>query len=149
MTLLLAALALVPPAAASDDGPTPIRDFEGLIAALTGGEEVRAVIRYGQCLIQSAPGPDVIAGMPLSVFEVFPKLSIGNPVGFVSTSHSRRMVHPRYGQVVQDTRLNVFEDGRAEVSTRYLDPRKHKVLTDETFGCAFAEQGGITLFGDG
>ena len=107
---------------------------------------MRAIIHYGQCLLDSEPGPGVVGGMAFDVFEWFPKASIGNPVGFVSTSETRLILHPDYGHVLNYARLKVYEDGRAELTARYLDPKNHKVRMHEVFGCSVGPSGGVTLF---
>lgn len=123
----------------------PISDYSGLSRALERGATVRAVIHYGQCLLDGAPGPGVIGGMTFDVFEMFPKASIGNRVGFVSTSETRLILHPSYGHVLNYARLKVYEDGRAELTARYLDSRNHKVRMHEVFGCSLGEHGGVHL----
>ena len=126
--------------------PTPLHDYTALMSAIEAGEPVRAVIRYGQCLLDSEPGPGAIGGMVLDTFEVFPKGSIGNPVGFLSASQTRLTHHPAYGQVFHYLGLKVHEDARVEVTARYLEPRKHKVVMEQVFGCALTPHGGLALF---
>ncbi|HHO50217.1 MAG TPA: hypothetical protein ENK18_04920 [Deltaproteobacteria bacterium] len=128
--------------------PVPLTDYPALIAALEAGSPARAVIRYGQCLHDSEPGPGVIQGLPLDSFEIFPKGAIGNPVGFVSTSQTQLIHHPTHGHVHSLTRVKIHEDARVEIMIRYLEPRKLKVVAEEVFGCSLTPSGGLSLSAD-
>lgn len=128
--------------------PTPIPDHAALSEALASGARVRAVIRYGQCLHHSEPGPDVIRGLELSDFEAFSRGAIGNPAGFISASQQRLSLHPEHGPAHELTRLKVYDDARVELTIRYLEPRRLRLVEEEVFGCSLTPSGGLSLFAD-
>lgn len=138
---------LIPSALAA---PASLDTYTDLVAALEGGERVRAILHYGQCLLPSEdgprPAPDATGGMEFTVFEAFAKGAVRNPAAFVSTSETRLISHPSYGTVLNYGRLKVYEDGRAEVLARYLDPKSFKVRMDETLDCTLGE--GVRLYVD-
>ncbi|MBX2798612.1 MAG: hypothetical protein KTR31_13105 [Myxococcales bacterium] len=138
-SLLLASLSL-----AGDDASAPL-SFSEAVSQLSSGASLRAVIRYGQCLRNSEPGPQVTAGVPLQRFEYAPKGALGNPSGFLAASHTQWVLHPRHGYALEQIRLLVYEDLRVEVSKRLLEPRKVRVLGEEIYGCSLGPNGGLTL----
>ncbi len=111
--------------------------FPELLAALESGRSVRAVIHYGRCRLvtdgKETKAPDAIGGMDLRTFEYFAAGSAGNAKAFIAASESVLISHPRFGVVRNSVKVRVFEDGAAEITARYLDPKSFKTVMDETF----------------
>lgn len=134
-------------------GSGPVADYASLLSALERGAQVRAVLHYRNCTLpddgQPVPGPDATGGMTLDVFEAFAAGSVGNPTAFLSSSNTRLILHPHYGQVLNYVKLRVSEDGATLVTARYLDPRRYKVRMEEVFSCRLStssQEGGVELF---
>lgn len=146
-------LSLSQPLVASD--PDQITTFQGLMSALESGREVRTVIYYAKCamLVDSVEtaSPDAIGGMKLDTYEYFAPGSIGNPVGFLTASETKLISHPSRGHVYNYVKLRIFENGRVEITARYLSVSSMDVVMDEKFHCTIDSgdgAGGVKLFTD-
>jgi hypothetical protein len=122
--------------------------YAELVAALEAGEQVHAVVRYGQCLLDHQAGPDVVAGFDFDGFEEYPKASVGNPVGFVVTTRTRWAQDSEVGHVRSFVRLKVYEDERVELVLEEFG-KKDKLLTMRELGCGLGESSGLTLYSAG
>ena len=139
-------VALVGAAAVASE---PLPTFEAIADALEAGAPVRAVVQLGTCLRAGEGGPDAVLGFAVDRFELVRKGAIGNPNGFLVVTHSVHAPHAgARGYAVVLTRLKLTDDGRAEVIVAEIDPKTHKRLTEDVYGCAVAVGTGVTLFGD-
>lgn len=141
------------PAAGTVPGPERLTTFEAFLGALESGRTVRAVIHYARCRLvidgKDEQAPDAVGGLDFRTFEYFARGSVRNPKGFVSTSETVLISHPRYGHVQNYVKIRISEDHAVEITARYLDPATHKVIMDETFFTVIDDGrngGGVTLF---
>jgi len=135
--------------------PEPLRTFDAFLRALESGRTVRAVIHYARCRLvidgKDEKAPDAVGGMDFRTFEYFAAGSVGNPRGFVSTSETVLISHPRYGYVQNYVKVRVYEDHTVEITARYLDPKTLKIVMDETFYGSIDDGrngGGVALFAE-
>jgi hypothetical protein len=152
MKCLLLFLSLAACAAPLPAQPAQLRSFDELVAALTAGESVRAVIRYGKCLLVSdrdtLESPDATGGMELTAWELFAKEAVRNPLAFISAS-ATVLIGGKKDHVYNYAKLKLYQDGRAEITARYLEPPTLKVKMDETFYTtinAGADSGAVYLY---
>lgn len=131
---------------------SPIYSFERLMEVLEAGGQVRAVFRYARCRLvmdgDTTQAPDAVGGMELSNFEYFAPKSVGNDMAFVSSSQTA-LIARRKGHVYNYVKLKIYQDGRAEITARYLEPPKMKVRMDELFLGRLDDglnKGGVSLF---
>ena len=135
--------------------PEPLRTFDAFLRALEAGRTVRAVIHYARCRLvidgKDEKAPDAVGGMDFRTFEYFAAGSVRNPRGFVSTSETVLISHPRYGYVQNYVKVRVYEDHTVEITARYLDPKTLKIVMDETFYGSIDDGrngGGVALFAE-
>lgn len=144
MRLLLLAVLLSFGAAAAK----PLKSFDKLFTALTTGQDVRAVIHYGETTLvvdgKEEEAPDAIGGMDLWPYEYFPKGMVRNDHAYVSCSESSLIYHPSYGHVYNYVKLRVYADQSVQIMAQYLDPKSFEVKMDETFKGKIGE--GIYLY---
>lgn len=143
-----ALVALVLPVAAAAAPAEAVYAFEPFLSALTEGQRARIVVRFEQCLRDSEPGPDAVIGFEVTAFEAVAKGAVGNPAGFVAASSERWIADPARGALVSTTWVKVYDDLRADVVVRTLDPKTRKPLEVSTYGCAVGANSGVTLFVD-
>ena len=132
--------------------PVQLKSFDELVSALKAGESVRAVIRYGKCLLISdndtLAAPDATGGMAIAAWELFAKGAVRNPLAFLSASETV-LIGGKKSHVYNYAKLKLYEDGRAEITARYLEPPKLKVKMDETFYTTIntgADSGAVYLY---
>jgi len=138
----------------TEAGPVQITGFDRLLEVITAGGRVRAVFRYAKCRLvmesDTTDAPDAIGGMELGTFEYFAPQAVGNPQAFVSASQTS-LIARRKGHVYNYVKLRLRQDGRAEITARYLEPPKLKVVMDELFLGELNDglnQGGVYLYHD-
>lgn len=129
-----------------------IGSFDQLMEVLEGGGQVRAVFHYARCRMvvdgDTTRAPEAVGGMELSSFEYFAPKSVGNESAFVSSSQTALIARGK-GHVYNYVKLRLYQDGRAEITARYLEPPKMKVRMDEKFLGRLDDglnQGGVSLF---
>jgi hypothetical protein len=153
--LMIAALSagLALPSVGAAAGPERLTTFEAFLGALESGRTVRAVIHYARCRLvvdgKDERAPDAVGGLDFRTFEYFARGSVRNPKGFVSTSETVLISHPRYGHVQNYVKIRIYEDHAVEITARYLDPATLKVVMDETFFTVIDDGrngGGVSLF---
>ncbi len=121
-----------------------LTDFNSLMSALESGNQVRVVIHYGSCKLISDNReqdhvPDAVGGMMLDTFEYFAPGSIGNRHGFVTSSHTQLIQHPRWGMIYNYAKVRVESDGSVQIVARYLKPGDLTVVMDECFYTTMAD----------
>jgi hypothetical protein len=132
-----------------------LKDFNGLMTALEGGETVRVIIDYGRCSLiidgKPADAPKAIGGMSVDVFEYFAQMAIGNPMAFVVFSEVSLINHPKRGFVQNYVKFKVKEDNSVDVTAQYLKPNSLEIVMDETFTSVIADgknHGAVSFFAD-
>ncbi len=137
---------------AASAGTEQITSFDGLMETLKSGGRVRAVFQYAHCRLvigrDTTEAPEAVGGMDLATFEYFAPKSFGNAQAFVSASQTS-LIARRGKHVYNYVKLKLFQDGRAEITARYLEPPKMKIKMDETFIGQLNDgqnQGGVYLF---
>ena len=132
--------------------PHQLKTFDQLLTALKTGHQVRAVFHYARCRLildkDTVQAPEAIGGMDLWPFEYFAPQAVGNPRAFLSASQTW-LISRRKGYVYNYVKLRLYEDGAAEITARYLQPPKMKVVMDETFLGRLNDgenEGGIFLY---
>jgi hypothetical protein len=140
--------------------PRQITGFDTLMKALFSGENVRVIIRYAQCN-RSEKGEagdrsrDVVAGMAIGTFEYFAEGVIPGSPAFVTFSESKLILNPiGKGHVFNYGKVRVMAGNAVTVTAQYLDPKRYKVLMDQTYKGTINDglnNGGIYFFrsGDG
>ncbi|MCX6137866.1 MAG: hypothetical protein NTV54_10265 [Ignavibacteriales bacterium] len=133
--------------------PKQLKNFDELMASLKSGHSVRTVIYYAKCTLiadsQEVKAPDAIGGMELRTYEYFAPGVVRNPKGYLTTSETVLISHPRYGYVQNYVKMKIFDDDRAEIVARYLKPGTLEIVMDEMFKGTInngKDDGGIFLF---
>jgi hypothetical protein len=153
--LTIAVLSVWVPLLASTAAPAPERltTFEAFLGALESGRTVRVVIHYARCRLvvdgKDEQAPDAVGGMDFRTFEYFAAGSVRNSKGFVSTSETVLISHPRYGHVQNYIKIRIYEDHAVEITARYLEPGTLKPVMDETFFTVIDDGrngGGVALY---
>jgi hypothetical protein len=142
LSVLLAVAVLA--AAPASARPKPLRSAADVLAALKAGSEVRCVFRYKDMKLFDDAGkeetaPDATGGMSLDAWEYFASGVVGNPVGYVASSQTHLIRHPRYGYVLSYVKVSVYDDGKVKIVAQYLEPATHEVKMDETFTTEVAD----------
>ncbi len=124
--------------------PKPLRTAAEIMAALSSGRQVRAVLHYKDMALVDEKGapqksPDAVGGMDLATFEYFAAGAVGNKEGYLVASHTQLIRHPRYGYVLNYVKLSVYDSGTVKVLAQYLSPTTYEVRMDETFTTTVAD----------
>ena len=137
--MLAAAVALVLVAAGRAEAqPKPLKTAAEILAALSSGGQVRAVLHYKDMALVDEKGeaqksPDAIGGMDLGTYEYFAAGAVGNKEGYIAAAHTQLIRHPRYGYVLNYVKLSVYDSGTVKIVAQYLSPTTYEVKMDETF----------------
>jgi hypothetical protein len=115
-----------------------------IMAALSSGRQVRAVLHYKDMALVDEKGepqksPDAVGGMDLATFEYFAAGAVGNKEGYFVASHTQLIRHPRYGYVLNYVKLSVYDSGTVKIVAQYLSPTTYEVKMDETFTTTVAD----------
>lgn len=124
--------------------PKPLRTAAEILAALSSGRQVRAVLHYKDMALVDEKGepqksPDAVGGMDLATFEYFAAGAVGNKEGYFVASHTQLIRHPRYGYVLNYVKLSVYNSGAVKIVAQYLSPTTYEVKMDETFTTTVAD----------
>lgn len=116
---------------------TQLKNFNELMDALKSGEDVRAVIHYGETKLiiddVEEVAPNAIGGMGLHTWEYFAVGVVRNDKAYVTASELVLIGHPFYGYVYNYAKLRIYEDNSVQIIARYLEPNTFEVKMDETF----------------
>ena len=135
--------------------PARIKNFNELIASLSTGERVRAVIHYAKCRFSTegskqSPAPDAITGMDIDTFEYFAPGAAHNLKAFLVFSQMKMIQNPKgKGFVYNYGKVRINEDDSVTVLAKYVNPKNFKVVMDESFSGILNNGnngGGIDLF---
>ncbi|HRF60727.1 MAG TPA: VirK family protein [Fimbriimonadaceae bacterium] len=111
--------------------------FPAMMDALKQGKVVHLVVEYAKCKLkvdgEEVKAPDAIGGMKLETWEYFAKGVIRNDRAYVASSETVLIAHPRHGHVFNYVRVRLYEDGKVEITARYLKTGTYEVVMDETF----------------
>ena len=140
MTMALACLV----AGRAEAQPKPLKTAAEILAALSSGRQVRAVLHYKDMALVDEKGepqtsPDAVGGMDLATFEYFAPGAVGNKEGYFVASHTQLIRHPRYGYVLNYVKLSVYDSGAVKIIAQYLSPTTYEVRMDETFTTTVAD----------
>ena len=124
--------------------PKPLKSAAEIMAALSSGRQVRAVLHYRDMALVDEKGapqksPDAVGGMDLATFEYFAAGAVGNKEGYLVASHTQLIRHPRYGYVLNYVKLSVYDSGTVKIVAQYLSPTTYEVKMDETFTTTVAD----------
>ena len=124
--------------------PKPLKTAAEILAALSSGRQVRAVLHYKDMALVDEKGepqksPDAVGGMDLATFEYFAAGAVGNKEGYFVASHTQLIRHPRYGYVLNYVKLSVYDSGAVKIVAQYLSPTTYDVKMDETFTTTVAD----------
>ena len=124
--------------------PKPLKTAAEILAALSSGRQVRAVLHYKDMALVDEKGepqksPDAVGGMDLATFEYFAAGAVGNKEGYFVASHTQLIRHPRYGYVLNYVKLSVYDSGAVKIVAQYLSPTTYEVKMDETFTTTVAD----------
>jgi hypothetical protein len=127
--------------------------FNDILTSLQQGKKLRVVIQYGNCQLKvdgvETKSPAAIGGMTIDAFEYFPANLFGNANAFIAFSETILISHRKYGYVYNYVKLKMLDNNKVEVTARYLQPKKLKVVMDETFYCELNDaknNGGISVY---
>ncbi len=115
-----------------------LKNYGEVFKALTAGETVKMIVHYKQCQLISdneivKKVPDAIGGMVLNSFEYFAPMSIRNKHGYISSSKTVLINHPRYGFVMNYAKVRIFDNDKIRIIAQYVDPKTYKIEMDESF----------------
>jgi hypothetical protein len=118
--------------------PVQLKNFKDVFAALKAGETVKGVFHYKMCKLISdneevEKVPDAIGGFTILSFEYFAPGSIRNKQGFISTSKTVLINHPRYGFVKNYAKIRIFDDNKIRIIAQYITPNTYEIKMDESF----------------
>ena len=124
--------------------PKPLKTSGEILAALSSGRQVRAVLHYKDMSLVDEKGqpqasPDAVGGMDLGTYEYFAAGAVGNKEGYIAASHTQLIRHPRYGYVLNYVKLSVYDGGTVKIVAQYLSPTTYDVRMDETFTTTIAD----------
>jgi len=146
--LLIAAAAW--PAAAQ---PKPLGSAAEILSALKAGGQVRVVLHFkGMRLVnekgQPEEAPDAFSAMILEPYEYFAAGAIGNPVGYLASSHAQLIRHARYGYIYDYVKVSVYDNNQVKILVQYLSPTTFELKMEETFttDIATGQTGGKAAF---
>ena len=112
-----------------------IYTFAELKETLFQGEEVRAVIHYGDCKMiidgKEHPAPKSVGGLPIDIFEYFERGSVRNKKAYLVFSGGSYI--NLKGFKFNYAKFKIYEDNRVEVTAQYAKPVTFRVVMDETF----------------
>lgn len=127
-SLLLAGTALA--------APKRLTSYADLVQALESGGSVRVVADYAKTKLivdgKEEKAPAAVGGAALDTWERFEKGLLG-PRGWISTSHTVLISHPRYQHVYNYVKFRFYDDGTVDVTARYLTVDKFEIVMDEKF----------------
>lgn len=114
-----------------------ICSFNDFLNSLLNGEQIRVVVDYSRCLLESDgeisdQGPQAWGGMNVEVFEYFAPGLLGNEFGFVAFSHNSFI---QLGQdfIYDYVKFRIFSNDSCEISVIYLNPGNLEILMEEKF----------------
>lgn len=115
-----------------------LTSFKEIFSALKSGETVKMVVHYKLCKLISdnevvKKVPDAIGGMELNSFEYFAPMSIRNKHGYISSSKTVLINHPRYGFVKNYAKVRIFDNNKIRIIAQYIDPKTFEIKMDESF----------------
>lgn len=133
------------------ESPRLLNSYAELLATLSKGYNVRAIINLNKCTSTngSQNANDAIAGMNFTNFNKY-QIPVGNQQkNIIATSITLLVQHPILGEVDNYVRLRVFEDNSVEVYSEYLDPKSFTELGSATATCELSDdknQRSISLY---
>ncbi len=135
--------------------PVKLKNFDELMNALNGGENVRVIVHYGKCTLISdneieTKVPDAIGGLTIDTYEYFAKKAVrNNEKAFVVFSENKFIQYPKGdGFVYNYAKFKVEDDGKVKITVMYINPLTHKEEMNENFFTAISEDStsGISFY---
>jgi len=112
-----------------------ITSFEELMETLRAGKNVNIVAEYGKCKLISGneekTAPDAIGGMPISVWEYFAPMSIGNPQAFVVFSQTKLINYGGY--IYNYAKFKISDDNSVKITAQYANSETFEIEMNENF----------------
>jgi hypothetical protein len=141
LATVLLALCVARPLAAQ---PRALRSAAEILAALKDGGQVRVVMHFHEMKLVNQKGeeeksPDTFSGMTLEPYEYFAAGSIGNPVGYLASSHAQLIRHARYGYIYDYLKVSVYDNDQVKILVQYLSPTTFELKMEETFTTTVAD----------
>ena len=135
--MVISTLILVIPAL-SFSKSVQLKSFNEVFSALKAGKTVKVIFHYKMCKLISdneevEKVPDAIGGMELNTFEYFAPQSIRNKNGFISSSKTVLINHPRYGFVRNYAKVRIFDNNKIRIIAQYITPDTYEIKMDESF----------------
>ena len=147
---LLILIAAAGPASAQ---PRTLQSAAEILSALKAGGQVRVVLHFKDMKLVNDKGepeksPDVFSAMVLEPYEYFAAGSIGNPVGYLASSHAQLIRHARYGYIYDYVKVSVYDNNQVKILVQYLSPTTFELKMEETFttDIATGQTGGKAAF---
>ena len=115
-----------------------LNDFAEIFKALESGNRVKAVFHYKNCRLtidgeDVEKVPDAVGGLAIDTFEYFGPGAVGNEMGYIASSHTVLIHHPRHGYVLNYVKVNIYEDNNAKIIAKYVTPDTYETRMDEVF----------------
>jgi len=149
---LLAVLLLL---GARGGAPDRLASYEAVLAVLTEGRQVRAVLDYPECVLRvgetTMRPPESSAGLTFGAWEAFARGAVGNERAYLTVSETRMVAQAKRGHVWNYLRLRLYDDGEVELIARNILPSDFSVIMDNSFACALdpgTGKGGVSFFTD-
>jgi hypothetical protein len=132
---ILVILFTAPPLAAQ---PKPLGSAAEILSALKAGGQVRVVLHFKDMKLVNEKGEaekstDAFSAMILEPYEYFAVGAIGNPVGYLASSHASLIRHARYGYIYDYVKVSVYDNGQVKILVQYLSPTTFELKMEETF----------------
>ena len=112
-----------------------ITSFDELMETLRTGKNVNVVAEYGKCKLISGneekTAPDAIGGMPITVWEYFAPMSIGNPQAFVVFSQTKLINYGGY--IYNYAKFKISDDNTVKITAQYANSETFEIEMDENF----------------
>jgi hypothetical protein len=127
--------------------PGLLDSYDAILAALTDGRQVRAVLHYPECTLKIGDAvmkpPESSAGLSFGAWEAFARGSVGNERAYLTVSETRMVAHAKRGHVWNYLRLRVFDDGEVELQAKNILPSDFSIIMDNMFICAIDPGTGV------
>jgi hypothetical protein len=131
-----------------------LANYDQLLQALDSGSQVRAVVHFDKCKLESGDGriSSLSGGLTFDVFNHYDMPIEGNRTReVISTSKTVFSLGTRYefGPINNYVRLHVFKDNTAQLFGAFLDPQTYEQKTAVSYTCPVSgdvNHAGVSLY---
>jgi len=136
--------------------PQRLSSYSEIVNSLTEAHRVKVVMDLKHCVSidspdgkKTKPGPDVVGGMEISLFNKYFLTVDGKRKETLATSTNTLIEHSEWGPVVNYIRIRFFKDQSVEFTSSYYKPQDYTTLSQTHLKCAISsdtKESGIKVF---